>query len=231
MAHIPVIAIDGPSGSGKGVIASRLTQKFGFHLLDSGALYRLVGLAARQKGIRLEAENLDQMTLGAIASQLDVGFTATNNPENPLTISLDGTDVTARIRTDPAGVDASLVAAIVPVRKGLGELQLAFRKAPGLIADGRDMGTVVFPDADVKIFLTASAEARAQRRYNQLKDKDIGVSLHALFDSIQARDERDMSRQASPLLPAEDAFVIDSTDLDIEQVMDQVLIKVTEKLG
>jgi cytidylate kinase len=135
------------------------------------------------------------------------------------------------VRTNEAGVDASRVASLPAVRDGLFELQRSFREAPGLVADGRDMGTVVFPEADVKIYLTASAEARAERRYNQLKHKDIDVSLHALFQSIQARDERDMNREVSPLKPAEDAFVIDSTDLDIEEVLKSVEAIVTEKLG
>ncbi len=135
------------------------------------------------------------------------------------------------MRTDEAGVDASRVASFPAVRDGLFELQRSFRQAPGLVADGRDMGTVVFPEADVKIYLTASAEARAERRYNQLKHKDIDVSLHALFQSIQARDERDTNREVSPLKPAEDAFVIDSTDMDIEQVLQNVDAIVTEKLG
>ncbi|MBL6689619.1 MAG: (d)CMP kinase [Pseudomonadales bacterium] len=228
--HIPVIAVDGPSGSGKGVVASYLATQYGYHLLDSGALYRLVGLAARKAGIELE-NNPDQVVLGDIAQSLDVSFTPTNDPENPLAITLNGERVEAEVRTDEAGVDASLVGAVPSVRDGLFELQRSFREAPGLVADGRDMGTVVFPQADVKIFLTASAEARAERRYNQLKHKDIGVSLHDLFQSIQARDERDRTREVSPLRPADDAFVIDSTDMDIEEVLHQVQAIVTEKLG
>jgi cytidylate kinase len=227
----PVIAVDGPSGSGKGVVATHLARQYGFHLLDSGALYRLVGIAARRTGLSLAPESLDEQQLGELAMNLDVRFSPTGDPENPLEIMLDGQSVTRELRTDEAGVDASRVAAVPAVRQGLNELQLSFRKLPGLVADGRDMGTVVFPDAEVKIYLTASAQARAERRYNQLKHKDIGVSLHDLFQSIQDRDERDMNREVSPLRPAEDAFVIDSTELSIEQVLEQVGKVVKEKLG
>ena len=226
----PVIAVDGPSGSGKGLVATFLAEARGFHLLDSGALYRLVGIAARQAGIELE-KTLDEVVLAAIAETLDVTFTPTGDPESPLSILLSGTNVTEQVRGNEAGVDASIVAALPGVRSGLFLLQKSFRRLPGLVADGRDMGTVVFPDAVVKIFLTASPEARAQRRYNQLKHKDIGVSLHDLFQSIKARDERDSIRAVSPLKPADDAFVIDSTDMDIDQVLQSVTAAVAEKLG
>lgn len=230
MPDVPVIAVDGPSGSGKGVVASFLSTQYDYHLLDSGALYRLVGIAARDAGIRLEDDQLPEETLGDIAANLDVSFTPTNNPEDPLSIVLSGEEVAPRVRTDEAGVDASRVASVPAVRDGLMTLQRSFRRSPGLVADGRDMGTVVFPDAEVKIYLTASAEARAERRYNQLKHKDKGVSLHDLFVSIQARDERDMNREVSPLKPADDAIVIDSTTLDIEEVLQRVQAIVTEKL-
>ena len=229
--HLPIIAVDGPSGSGKGVVANFLSVQYEFHLLDSGALYRLVGIAARRTGIELENPPLDEAVLGEIACNLEVVFAPTNNPEDPLGIMLSGEQVAHEVRTDEAGVDASRVASLPAVRDGLFELQRSFRQAPGLVADGRDMGTAVFPEADVKIYLTASAEARAERRYNQLKHKGIGVNLHALFQSIQARDERDMNREASPLKPAQDAFVIDSTDMDIEEVLKNVEAIVTEKLG
>ena len=229
--HIPIIALDGPSGSGKGVVANFLSTQYQFHLLDSGALYRLVGIAARRTSIALENSPLDEAVLGEIARSLDVAFTSTNDPEDPLEITLFGEQVGHEVRTDEAGVDASRVASLPAVRDGLFELQRSFRKAPGLVADGRDMGTVIFPEADVKIYLTASAEARAERRYNQLIHKGIGVNLHALFQSIQARDERDMNRAVSPLRPAEDALVIDSTDMDIEEVLQNVKAIVTEKLG
>jgi len=229
--YVPIITLDGPSGSGKGVVANFLSAQYEFHLLDSGALYRLVGIAARRTGIALENPPLDEAVLGEIACNLEVVFAPTNNPEDPLGIMLSGKQVAHEVRTDEAGVDASRVASLPAVRDGLFELQRSFRKAPGLVADGRDMGTVIFPEADVKIYLTASAEARAERRYNQLIHKGIGVNLHALFQSIQARDERDMNRAVSPLTPAEDAFVIDSTDMDIEEVLQNVKAIVTEKLG
>jgi cytidylate kinase len=229
--YVPIIALDGPSGSGKGVVANFLSTQYEFHLLDSGALYRLVGIAARRTSIALENPPLDEELLGEIARSLDVAFTSTNNPEDPLKIMLSGEQVGHEVRTDEAGVDASRVASLPAVRDGLFELQRSFRRAPGLVADGRDMGTVIFPEADVKIYLTASAEARAERRYNQLIHKGISVSMHNLFQSIQARDERDMNRAVSPLKPAEDAFVIDSTDMDIEEVLQNVKAIVTEKLG
>ena len=228
---IPVIAVDGPSGSGKGMVATHLAARHGFRLLDSGALYRLVGIAARKAGIDLESANADEAVLASLAERLDVDFRPTGDPEDPLVITLSGEEVTRQVRTDGAGVDASVVAAIQGVRDGLTTLQHSFRREPGLVADGRDMGTVIFPDATVKIYLTASAQARAERRYNQLKDKDIGVSLHALFRSIQSRDKRDLSRQASPLKPAEDAHVIDSTDMTIDEVLKAVQSVVTKKLG
>ena len=224
----PVIAVDGPGGSGKGVVSSYLSTQYGYHLLDSGALYRLVGLAARRRKIPLEDQSA---RLGEIARNLDAAFSPTNDPENPLVITLNGERVGREVRSDQAGVDASRVAAVPAVREGLLELQRSFHRPPGLVADGRDMGTVVFPEAEVKIFLTASAEARAARRYNQLKHKDISVSLHDLFQSIQARDQRDRTREVSPLRPADDAHVIDSTDMDIAEVLHQVQALVTEKLG
>ena len=229
--HVPIIALDGPSGSGKGVVANFLSTQYEFHLLDSGALYRLVGIAARRTSIALENSPLDEAVLGEIARSLDVASTSTNDPEDPLEITLFGEQVGHEVRTNEAGVDASRVASLPAVRDGLFELQRSFRKAPGLVADGRDMGTAIFPEADVKIYLTASAEARAERRYNQLIHKGIGVNLHDLFQSIQARDERDMNRAVSPLRPAEDALVIDSTDMDIEEVLQNVKAIVTEKLG
>ena len=223
----PVIAIDGPSGSGKGVITHKLAAHLGFHILDSGALYRLIGLAAKKHAISFD----DEAALAEQARVLTVRFEPTGDAEEPLRILLEGVDVTLELRTDEAGVDASRVAPLPGVRDGIGELQRSFKQPPGLVADGRDMGTVVFTDATVKIYLTASAQARAERRYNQLKDKDIGVSLHDLFQSIQARDERDMNRKVAPLKPAEDAHVIDSTEIDIDEVFRQVLTIVKEKLG
>ena len=223
---IPVIAIDGPSGSGKGVITHRLANALGFHILDSGALYRLIGLAARKHDVSFDAEP----RLARLARDMKVEFITTTDPEDPVQIRLEGQDVTRAIRTDEAGTDASRVASLVSVREAIKGLQHDFKQAPGLIADGRDMGTVVFVDALVKIYLTASAEARADRRYKQLKDKDIDVSLHDLFRSIQRRDERDMNREVAPLVPAEDAVTIDSTKLGIDDVFNQVLALVKNRL-
>ena len=228
---IPVITVDGPSGSGKGMVASHLSVMYGFSLLDSGALYRLLGIAARKVGFNLDAETFDELTLAKLGEQLDVSFKPTGDPEDPLVITLSGEEVTRQVRSDGAGVDASVVASLQGVRNGLITLQKSFRREPGLVADGRDMGTVIFPDATVKIYLTASVQARAERRYNQLKHKDIGVSLHHLFQSIQARDERDMSRQVSPLRPADDAHVIDSSGMTIDEVLNTVRYVVAKKLG
>lgn len=222
----PVIAIDGPSGSGKGVITQKLAFHLGYNILDSGALYRLIGLAARQQGTDLD----DEEKLAHQAESLDVRFEPTGNEEEPLRVLLEGQDVTRQLRTDEAGVDASSVAALARVRLAIGDLQHSFAQPPGLVADGRDMGTVVFTHAIVKIYLTASAQARAERRYKQLKDKDISVNLHDLFSSIQARDERDMRRKVAPLRPADDAVIIDSTELNIEEVFTRVLSIVKEKL-
>ncbi|MDG1204491.1 MAG: (d)CMP kinase [Pseudomonadales bacterium] len=227
MTHIPVITIDGPSGSGKGAITHRLAEALGFHILDSGALYRLIGLAARRRNIAFDAE----AALVKLALELEIEFQATNDPEEPIEILLFGERVTRDLRTNEAGTDASKVAPIPAVRDAIKDLQQGFKKAPGLIADGRDMGTVVFVDADAKIYLTASAETRAERRYKQLKDKGIDVSLHGLFLSIQERDERDMNREVAPLIPATDARVIDSTEMDIDQVFNEALTFVQERLA
>ncbi len=222
---IPVITIDGPSGSGKGVISQRLSTMLGFHLLDSGALYRVTGVAARRQRMSLD----DEQSLAELTSRLVIEFISTGEPEEPLRVLLSGQDITRDIRTDEAGVDASIVAKLPLVRQGLRELQRSFRRAPGLVADGRDMGTVVFTEAWVKIFLTASPVERAKRRYKQLKDKDIGVSLHALLDSIRERDERDMNREVAPLKPAEDAVLVDSTGMSIDEVLDKVLSAVKKR--
>ena len=218
MAVPVVIAIDGPSGAGKGAVTQHLAQRTGFHVLDSGALYRLTGLAARNDG--LELSNAE--AVAGVARALDVQFVPTNTGNEPFDIFLRGVAVTDLIRTDQAGVDASTVAALSMVRAALGDRQQAFRQAPGLIADGRDMGTVVFKDALVKIFLTASAEIRAERRYNQLKNKDMDVSLADLLMSIRARDERDSSRAVAPLKPAEDAVVIDSSGMPLDAVHEAI---------
>ena len=214
MAEVPVIAVDGPSGSGKGTLAQDLARRLAWHYLDSGALYRIVALAALERSVELDAG----AALATLAGQLTISF----SPDRlPPTVWLDGRDVTRDIRAEPVSVAASRVAAHPELRSALIATQRSFRRTPGLVADGRDMGTVVFPDARLKIFLEASAEERAERRYKQLKDKDLSVSLRALLASIRERDARDRERAASPLVAAADAFVIDSTGLTIEGVQER----------
>jgi len=219
-----VIAIDGPSGAGKGAVTHELALRTGFHILDSGALYRLTGLAVRQDAVSFS----DETGIAAVAANLDVAFLPVTGQLEPFKVTLRGEDVTDRIRTDAAGVDASVVAALPLVRSSLEQLQRRFRRAPGLIADGRDMGTVIFTDATVKIFLTASAEIRAERRYKQLKNKGMDVSLAALLESIRDRDARDATRAVAPLKPAEDAIIIDSSHLSLQAVHEAVWAVVAE---
>ncbi|HYQ38511.1 MAG TPA: (d)CMP kinase [Pseudomonas sp.] len=221
----PVIAIDGPSGSGKGTVCSRLAQQLGWHLLDSGALYRLLALAAGRHGIALDNE----AALQALAAHLDVRFVAAREGLHGQRILLEGEEVGDELRTEQAGAGASQVAALPGVRSALLQRQRDFRVAPGLIADGRDMGTVVFADAPLKIFLTASAEERARRRYLQLKDKVPGANLSSLLEEIRARDERDTQRAVAPLKPASDAILLDSTELSIEQVLERILAEVAAR--
>ena len=222
MSIVPVLTIDGPVGSGKGTIARRVAQSLGWNLLDSGALYRLVALAAASKGIDLG----DVAALAALAAGLDVNFGSDDAGDER--IMLDGEDVTASIRTEECGAGASAVAALQPVRDALLSLQRGFRRPPGLVADGRDMGTVIFTDAPLKIFLTASAEERAQRRYKQLLAKGESVNLAALLEEIRLRDERDMNRAVAPLRPADDAQVLDTTGMSIVDVFQHVLAAVVQ---
>lgn len=214
-----LITIDGPSGSGKGTVASLLARQLGWHLLDSGALYRLLALAAQRRGISLD----DDAALGTLGAQLDVRFVAAEAGLHGQRILLEGVEVGDELRTEQAGAGASQVAALPAVRAALLQRQRDFRVAPGLIADGRDMGTVVFPDAPLKVFLTASAEERARRRYLQLKDKVADVNLRSLLEEIRERDARDMHRAVAPLKPAADAVQLDSTTLSTEQVLERIL--------
>ncbi|AMB85229.1 cytidylate kinase [Pseudomonas agarici] len=217
----PVIAIDGPSGSGKGTIAGLLAQRLGWCLLDSGALYRLLAFAARNHGVDLTNEE----SLKLLAAHLDVQFIGATDGQ-PQRIILEGDDVTQDIRNESIGAGASQVAALPAVRDALLQRQRAFQEPPGLVADGRDMGTVVFPDAPLKVFLTASVEERARRRYLQLKAKGDDVSLSSLLDEIRVRDERDTQRAVAPLKPAVDAIQLDSTELSIEQVLERIMSEI-----
>ena len=217
MNNIPVLTIDGPSGSGKGTISLLIACKLGWHMLDSGALYRLVAFGVQKHQISLQ----DEAKLADYARHLDVRFEQAEEADE-LTIYLEGEDVTRGIRTETCGNAASKVAAIQSVRDALLDRQRDFSQAPGLVADGRDMGTTVFPEAGLKIFLTASAEERAKRRYKQLNDKGIDVSLPALVKEIAERDTRDSQRTASPLKPAADAVQLDTSSLSIEEVVQQV---------
>jgi len=213
---MPVVTIDGPSGTGKGTIAQIMADGLGWHLLDSGALYRLLALSAISHHIDLNDIN----SVTALARALDVEFRPGDNINAD--IFLDGKEVSAQIRTEEMGNNASIVAVIPSVREALFERQLAFRQPPGLIADGRDMGTVIFPDADLKIYLTASAKKRAERRHKQLKEKGLSVNIADLSREIAERDERDASRTVAPLKPADDAIVIDTSEMTVDEVMQQV---------
>ena len=221
---VPLITIDGPSGSGKGTVARRVADHLQWHLLDSGALYRLVAYAGRLRGV----EPADEPGFARIAAELDVRFGADLHGEEQ--IWLGGQEVSRLIRTEQAGEGASRVAAMPSVRAALVARQHAFAAPPGLVADGRDMGTVIFPSAGLKIFLTASADERARRRYKQLKDKGLSANLAALSLEIAERDRRDANRPIAPLRPADDAIIVDSTSMSIDAVVAHVLELAAAKL-
>ncbi|MGR5556484.1 (d)CMP kinase [Vibrio fortis] len=219
----PVITVDGPSGAGKGTLCMLLAEKLGFHLLDSGAIYRVLALAAIHHGVDTESED----ALVPLATHLDVQFIA----EGELVkVILEGEDVSGELRKEETGMAASKVAALPRVREALLRRQRAFSAAPGLVADGRDMGTVVFTNAEAKIFLDASAEERANRRLKQLQGKGLDVKFDDLLSEIQERDDRDRNRPVAPLRPAEDALVLDSTSMNIEQVVEKALHYIESKL-
>ncbi|MFT5635331.1 MAG: cytidylate kinase [Cognaticolwellia sp.] len=222
--NIPVITIDGPSGAGKGTVARIVAEQLGWHLLDSGAIYRVLAVAAQHHNISVD----DEDSLLPVAAHLDVQFQICSSGEGK--VILEGEDVSNAIRTEEIGALASKVAAFPRVREALLRRQRAFKVEPGLVADGRDMGTVVFTRAPVKVFLTASAEIRAQRRFNQLKDKGFDVKIGRLLDDIRLRDERDQNRKVAPLVPAEGALIIDSTELSIDGVVSKILSFSNEKL-
>jgi cytidylate kinase len=215
---VPVLTIDGPSGSGKGTIARIIAERLGWHLLDSGALYRAVGYAASMAGLDLS----DNEAMTRCAETTKITF---RDPKDgrETRVYVNSHDATDELRTETVGAVASAIAAIPSVRTALVDKQLSFRRAPGLVADGRDMGTVIFPDAGFKVFLTASAEERAKRRYKQLKDKGLAVTLTSLLREIEARDARDAARPVAPLKPASDAVLIDSTGMPVDAVVDKVL--------
>jgi cytidylate kinase len=220
---IPVITIDGPSGTGKGTLANSLAAALGWHFLDSGALYRIVAVGAEARNI--PRDDLDRLT--AFARSMEVSFST----YFPGSIVLEGQEISDLVRLEESGNKASLVAVIPEVRAALLERQRAFRRQPGLVADGRDMGTVVFPDAPLKFFLTASAEVRAERRYKQLINKGVSVNLRGLLLDIQARDERDSTRAVAPLQPADDAIIMDTDSLNAAEVLAEASARIRAKLG
>ncbi|AND68577.1 cytidylate kinase [Dyella thiooxydans] len=214
---VPVLTIDGPSGSGKGTVSRLVAERLGWRLLDSGALYRAVGYAAGAAG--LDLSDVDAVTRCAQSTKIRFHPSADGGDTRVL---VNGHDATDELRTETAGAAASAIASIPSVRQALVDLQLGFRKAPGLVADGRDMGTVIFPDAAHKVFLTASAAERAKRRYKQLKEKGLSVTLSGLQREIEARDARDASRAVAPLKPADDAVLVDTTGMPIDEVVAKV---------
>jgi cytidylate kinase len=223
-SQTPVITVDGPSGAGKGTLCMLLAEKLGFHLLDSGAIYRVLALAAIHHGVDTESEE----ALVPLATHLDVQFIAEGDL---VKVILEGEDVSSELRKEETGNAASKVAALPRVREALLRRQRAFSGEPGLVADGRDMGTVVFPDAPVKIFLDATAEERANRRLKQLQDKGLDVRFDHLLSEIQERDDRDRNRAVAPLRPADDALVLDSTSFSINEVLNQALKHIESKLS
>ncbi len=223
-SQTPVITVDGPSGAGKGTLCMLLAEKLGFQLLDSGAVYRVLALAAIYHGVDTESEE----ELVPLAAHLDVQFIAEGDL---VKVILEGEDVSSELRKEETGAIASKIAALPQVRDALLQRQRSFCTGQGLVADGRDMGTVVFPEADVKIFLDATAEERANRRFNQLQDKGLSVRFDHLLCDIQQRDERDRNRAVAPLRPAVDALVLDSTSLSIDEVMEKALRYIESKLS
>ncbi|MDY0964991.1 MULTISPECIES: (d)CMP kinase [Massilia] len=217
-SNVPVITIDGPTASGKGTVASRVAERLSFHLLDSGALYRLTALQA----LRREVELRDEHAIAKLAEHLPARFQGEH-------IYLAQEDVTHAIRAEEVGNMASKIAALPTVRQALFGLQLGFRQTPGLVADGRDMGTVIFPTAKLKVFLTASVEARAQRRYKQLIDKGFSANMNDLLADLQARDERDTNRAVAPLAPASDAHLLDTSEMGVDQAVEQVMAWYSQK--
>ncbi len=215
-ASVPVVAVDGPSGSGKGTVGQLLAARLGWHFLDSGALYRALALIAGEQGI----DTGDADALADLAGRMELYFRL--EPGQPARVLLGQRDIGDQLRTETVGEAASRVAALPPVRRALLHKQHALRRPPGLVADGRDMGTIVFPDATLKIYLTASPEVRAERRYKQLKDKGFDVNLAQLLDEIRERDARDAKRAASPLKPAADAYILDTSLLGISEVVDRI---------
>ena len=222
-----VICLDGPSGVGKGTICLAVAKKLGWHILDSGSLYRITALQVSREFPDQSIYEIDEAQLAEIALNLSVSYEEENDE---LKIFLDGEDITQLIRNEKIGAQASQVAAISMVREALLARQRAFLVEPGLVADGRDMGTVVFPQAELKIYLTASAEERARRRYKQLKDKGIDANLSSLVEELRLRDDRDMNRKTAPLKPASDAIIIDTTTLDINQVTNEVMSLVDQRV-
>ncbi|QMV14031.1 (d)CMP kinase [Vibrio spartinae] len=223
-SYTPVITVDGPSGAGKGTLCMHIAKAFEFDLLDSGALYRVLTLAAIHHGVDTESED----ALVPLATHLDVEFIAEGDL---VKVILEGEDVSGELRKEETGMAASKIAAFPRVREALLRRQRAFIKETGLVADGRDMGTIVFPDAEVKIFLDASSEERAKRRYNQLQLKGLDVKFDDLLSEIRERDERDRNRPVAPLRPADDALVLDSTSMSIEQVLEISLQYIESKLA